>query len=119
MVGGKRRCNQGWTRQDTPSRWPGTHLAFHTKERFPNDIGNLVYFDEYVGRRRLKFESVVTKNAPGRTIVWQMKKIVKLPVWLSLTLEDKGEGLAITHEIKAGFAGGGQAVRSIPEILFE
>ncbi len=46
--------------------WPGTHLAFHTTRRFPNNLGNLVYFDEYVGSRRLKFEGIVVENFPAR-----------------------------------------------------
>ncbi len=88
--------------------WPGTHLAFHTIKRFPGDLGNLVYFDEYVGRRRLKFEGVVMKSIPGKEIVWQMKKIVRLPVWLVLEFDDSDEGVVITHTIKAGFTGGGR-----------
>mgnify|MGYP001350288213 FL=1 len=34
--------------------WPGVHLAFHTIKKKPGNIGNLVYFDEFVGKRRLK-----------------------------------------------------------------
>jgi len=88
--------------------WPGTHLAFHTTKRFPNDLGNLVYFDEYVGRRRLKFEAVVVKNVPGKEIVWQMSKVVRLPAWLVLEFDDNDAGVVITHTIKAGFAGIGR-----------
>ncbi len=96
------------TDKDYQDWWGGTHLAFHTTRRFPNDLGNLVYFDEYVGRRRLKFEGVVAKIIPGKEIVWQMKKVVRLPAWLVLELEDNDEGVVITHTIKAGFAGIGR-----------
>lgn len=96
------------TNEDYRNWWAGTHLAFHTTKRFPSDHGNLVYFEEYVGRRRLKFAGVVVKSIPGKEIVWQMKKLIKLPVWLFLQFEDNDEGVAITHMIKAGFAGIGR-----------
>ncbi|MCK4692036.1 MAG: hypothetical protein KAT23_00305 [Anaerolineales bacterium] len=57
------------TDKDYQEWWEGTHLAFHTIQRFPNDLGNLVYVDEYVGSRRLKFEGVVIKLIPGKEIV--------------------------------------------------
>ncbi len=41
------------TDEDYQAWWPRTHRAFHTMRRFSDDLGNLVYFDEYVGRRRL------------------------------------------------------------------
>ena len=96
------------TDEDYQNWWPGTHLAFHTTKRFPGDFGNLVYFDEYVGRRRLKFEGVLIKSIPGKEIVWQMKKVVRLPAWLVLELDDTDAGVVITHTIKAGFAGVGR-----------
>jgi hypothetical protein len=34
--------------------WPGTHLSFHTVKRRPGDAGNLVYMDEFVGKRRIR-----------------------------------------------------------------
>ncbi len=96
-------CND----QEYQDWWPGTHFAFHTKKRFPGDLGNLVYFDEYVGKRRLKFEGIVIKNIPGKQIVWQMKKLVRLPAWLVLELDESDHALTITHTMKAGFAGAG------------
>ena len=98
--------------------WPGTHLAFHTIRRYPNDFGNLVYFDEYVGSRRLKFKGVVIKNIPGKKIVWQMKKVMKLPVWLMLKFEDNNEGVKITHSIIAGFDGIGKILDFILKFYF-
>ena len=84
--------------------WPGVHLAFHTKKRFPNNLGNLVYFDEFVGERHLKFEGVVVNTIPGKQIVWQMKKGIRLPAWLVLELaEIEDDGVLITHTIKVGF----------------
>lgn len=88
--------------------WKGTHLAFHTIKRFPNEIGNLVYFDEYVGKRRLKFEAVVARFLPGKEIVWQMKKAILLPAWLILEFEDRDRGIRISHTLQAGFSGAGK-----------
>ena len=83
-------------------------MAFHTIERFPHDMGNLVYFDEYVGKRRLRFEAIVTKIVPGREIVWQMKKWIRLPAWLALEFQDHDQGVRISHTLKAGFSGIGE-----------
>jgi hypothetical protein len=88
--------------------WPGTHLAFHTTNRFPNDLGNLVYFDEYLGSRRLKFEAVVIRIIPGKEIVWQMKKVLRWPAWLVLEFRDSGKGVVIAHTLKVGFGGIGK-----------
>ncbi len=83
--------------------WPGTHLAFHTVKREPNDIGNLVYFDEMVGKRRLKYKAIVTEANPDRKIIWQMKKFVRLPGYLSLELQDTDSGVDITHTLSIGY----------------
>jgi hypothetical protein len=32
--------------------WPGTHLALHTLARYPGDVGNVMYMDEFIGKRR-------------------------------------------------------------------
>ncbi len=49
------------TDRDYQNWWPGTHLAWRTKKQFPNEIGSVVYFDEYVGQRRLKLETLVVR----------------------------------------------------------
>ena len=98
--------------------WPGTHLAFHTVKRFPDEIGNLVSFDEYVGSRRLKFDAIVVRTIPGKKIVWQMKKGIKLPAWLMLTFEDNHQGVKIRHSIMAGFNGTGKIVDPFLRLYF-
>ena len=90
--------------------WDGTHLQFHTIKRYPDNIGNVVYMDEYVGKRRLKMQAIVLKAVPGKEIIWQMKKGVRLPGWLSLSVEDIDDGVRITHTLTAGFNGIGKAL---------
>ena len=90
--------------------WEGTHLQFHTIRRYPDNIGNVVYMDEYVGARRLKMKAIVLKAIPGEEIVWQMQKGFRLPAWLTLTVEDIEESVRITHTIAAGFNGIGKAL---------
>lgn len=85
--------------------WPGTHLAFHTVKRYPNNLGNLVYFDEYVGKRRLTFNAIVTELIPGKRIVWQMVSIVRLPAWLSIDMEDHGGDVKLMHTLTIGLKG--------------
>ena len=83
--------------------WPGTHLAFHTIRRSPNDVGSLIYFDEMVGTRRLKYKAIITEANPDHKITWQMKKFVRLPCYLSLELQDTGAGVDITHTLSIRF----------------
>ena len=83
--------------------WPGTHLALHTIERRPNNVGNIIYMDEFIGKRRIRSVGIVTEIEPDKKIVWQFKKIVRLPIWLCLELQDTSQGVAITHTIRAGF----------------
>ena len=91
------------TDQEYQAWWPGTHLAWHTIIERPGKLGNLVYFDEYVGRRRFKFQAIVTEIVPGQKIVWQLKKIVRLPAWLRLEFTDHLEGTEIKHTLEVGF----------------
>ncbi len=88
--------------------WPGVHLAFHTLRREPEDRGNLVFFDEYVGQRRLRFKAVVAAFDPGKEAVWRMRKLLPLPAWLGLACEDRPEGTRLIHTMSLGFKGAGR-----------
>jgi hypothetical protein len=85
--------------------WPGVHVQFHTVRRFPGDVGNVVYMDEYVGSFRLKFHAVVVAAVPGSEIAWQFLRGVRLPARLVLRLEDEADGVGISHVVEAGFHG--------------
>jgi hypothetical protein len=98
--------------------WEGTHLSFHTLERHPGDLGNLVTFDEYVGSRRLKFVGKVIDIIPGRKLVWQMKKVVSLPGWLTLEFEDREDAVKITHILAVGLEGIGKIFDPLLKIVF-
>lgn len=96
------------TDEDYQQWWSGTHLAFHTIKRYPDHLGNVVLFDEFVGKQRLRFEGVVTDMIPAKKLVWQLRKVVRLPAWLSLDLEDNPDGVEITHTLSIGFNGAGK-----------
>lgn len=98
--------------------WPGTHLAFHTLKKFPGDVGNVVFMDEYVGKHRLRMKALVLKADPGKEIVWQMKKFIKLPVRLSLKVKDADGGVHIIHTIHAGFNGAGRILDPVLRLYF-
>lgn len=84
--------------------WPEMHFAFHTINRVGNNyLGDLVVFDEMVGKRRLTFKAVITEAVPGQKITWQMKKMLLLPALLSLNLEDTQDGVSISHSLIAGY----------------
>jgi hypothetical protein len=98
--------------------WPGTHLALHTIRRAPNHIGAVVYMDEFVGNRRVKMLGVVTEATSGKRITWQFKKIILLPVRLSLDFSDSHNGVVVTHTIRAGFSGLGTLLDPIVRFCF-
>jgi hypothetical protein len=106
------------TDSDYQEWWPGTHLAWHTIRQVPGVIGNIVYFDEFVGKKRLKFRAVVTKLDPGRTITWQILKGITLPVWVTLELEERPEGLSIQHTLSLGYEGVGQILDPFLRVYF-
>ncbi len=98
--------------------WPGTHLAFHTVKRRPGDVGNVVYMDELVGKRRIKMQGTVTKVVPGRKVMWQFKEVVRLPVFLVLEAADEDGGVALTHTIEAGSQGVGRIFDPLLRLYF-
>lgn len=49
--------------------WSGTHISFHTIQSMDGNVANLVYFDELVGHRRLRYDAVVTVAKPDAEIV--------------------------------------------------
>ena len=71
-----------------------------------------------IGKRRVKMKSVVIKANPGKQIIWQMQKLIRLPVWLTLELEDDKEGVTITHTITAGFNGLGKKLDIFLRLYF-
>ena len=91
------------TDADYQEWWPGVHMAFHTIQRYPNQIGNIVYFDEYVGKTRLKFKGMITEYVPGRKVVWQMMMGVRLPASVTLECQQQADTLHLVHTLTVGF----------------
>ena len=86
--------------------WPGMHLAFHTIKSFPGQVGNRVYFDEFIGKHRLKFTAVVTQYIPEKRLVWQMTLWgLRLPGWLEIDFVNTPNGVGITHYHQSWFQG--------------
>jgi hypothetical protein len=98
--------------------WPGTHLQLHPLKRTEDHVGDVVYMDEYIGERRLRMRGVVAEAAPGHKLVWQLRRLIKLPVRLSLELTDDGGGVAIIHTIEAGFKGPGRLLDPLIGLYF-
>ena len=82
--------------------WPGTHLQFHALERHEDHVGDVIYMDEYVGKRRVRMSVIVLDAVPGKTLVWQFKKGNQAPVRVTFDFADYDGGVAITHTIQAG-----------------
>jgi hypothetical protein len=91
--------------------WPGVHLHFHIVAPGGDDHrGDTVVMDEFIGSRRVRMNGIVTHVDPGRKVVWQMKKGIGLPVWVTLELADGDGGVDIRHTITAGWTGAGRLI---------
>jgi len=90
--------------------WPGIHLQLHAVERGDDHVGDILYGDEYVGKRRLRGGVIVTEAIRGKRLVWQFKRGIRLPARLELEFSDYEGGVAITHTVRAGFRGVGRVL---------
>ena len=93
--------------------WPGTHLQFHVVTATPAHVGHVVWMDEHVGSRQLRMTGVVIDAQPGRRVVWQFKRWVRLPAWLRLEVADVEGGCLIRHRVEVGFRGVGRILDPI------
>jgi hypothetical protein len=98
--------------------WPDTHLHLHALRSQPNHRGDVVYMDEYVGTRHVRMTGVVVEAIPGSKIVWQLKKGLRLPVRLTLSLTDHESGVALRHTITAGWHGVGRVLDPLLALWF-
>lgn len=87
--------------------WPGQHLLFHVVKRGKQSpLGDEVYYDEWVGRHRLKFHAVVTAADRNQRLLWQMKlRALRLPAWLDMRMSDTPDGVHFVHELRVGLEG--------------
>ena len=98
--------------------WPGTHLELHALARGRDHVGDVVQMDEYVGKRRVRMLAVVVQAVPGKKTVWQLRKGVRLPVWLTLELADRDGGVDLRHTITAGFRALGRILDPLLRLYF-
>jgi hypothetical protein len=66
--------------------------------------------DEYIGQHRVRMLAIVVQVVPGQKIVWQLRKGVRLPVWLTFELAERDGGVDLRHTITAGFRGVGRGL---------
>jgi hypothetical protein len=99
--------------------WPGTHLHLHPVARGGRDhVGDVVLMDEYVGRRHLRMNGVVRQVVPGRLVVWQLERGLRLPARLTLELDDRAGGVGVRHTIRAGYEGIGRVLDPLLRLYF-
>lgn len=88
--------------------WRGVHLSFHTTKEKPGEVGSEIYMDEIVGSKRIRFNAIIVKAEKDKEIVWQMKKIMLLPAWLTIRFKSKESHVVLIHTFSAGFSGFGR-----------
>jgi len=99
--------------------WPGVHLQLHPLAAGGVDhVGDVVLMDEFIGSRHVRMTGVIVQVTPGRMIVWQLKKGIKLPVKLALELTDQHADVAIHHTITAGWTGLGRVLDPLFRLYF-
>jgi len=100
--------------------WPGTHLKFHRLRSHPDQIGDVLYIDEHVGKRRLRFQAVVTEAVPSERLVWQLRlpKLWKLPARLSIDFAGDEGGVTLTHTSEIGYDGIGSILDPLLRLYF-
>ncbi len=94
--------------------WKGTHLICHTVKKYPGNIGNIIYTDEYAGKYRIKGYSVITKLVPYREMVYQIIMGIKMPAWFIMRFEDLEDGVNLEHIVEVG----GQGIWRIFDPIF-
>ena len=83
-----------------------------------NEIGALIYMDEFVGKRRVRLTGELTDLIPGKRFVWQPRSYIPLPVRLIIEFGDDQAGVQITHVIEAGYKGIGRMFDPLLRLWF-
>ena len=97
--------------------WPSTHFSYHIRRSNNKTIGNIYYFDEFVGPYRLRFKARISAYIPGQFLEWQLIRIIPLPAKLSLRFADTAVGTQLTHQLSIGFRGIGKLLDTIIKSL--
>lgn len=98
--------------------WPGTHLRLHSVARGEGHVGDVLFMDEIIGRRRVRMTGVVVEAVRGQRIVWQLGRRVRLPARLTLELADRDDGVDIHHVITVGYVGCGRIFDPVLRLYF-
>ncbi|MCV7213896.1 hypothetical protein H7J51_01180 [Mycobacterium crocinum] len=99
--------------------WPGVHLHLHSLTAGGGaHLGDEIFMDEFIGTRRLRMTAVVVEAEPGRKIMWQMKKGIRLPAWLTIEVVDHPGSVDVRHTITAGWAGAGRVLDPLLRLYF-
>lgn len=98
--------------------WSKTRLKLHMIKHVPGDIGSVVYVDEDIGGRRVRAKAVIVEAVPGRRLVLQVRKLIRLPAWLVMTFEDVAGGVEVTHSLHIGYRGLGVLLNPLLRLYF-
>ncbi len=84
-------------------RWHPEHRRWRTIKREPGDLGNVIYFDEKIGRMRFRVKGKIVEAEPGRRLVYKLN--YPIPTYLSLEFVPADKGVNVIHEVKFGYKG--------------
>jgi hypothetical protein len=82
-------------------QWHFEHNDFKMIKGRINKAGSILFFDEYVGKLRVRYRWKVFKIKDKRRIV--LKAIHIIPVFLDISLSSVYNGLIVIHELRFGF----------------
>ena len=104
------------------ARWlPDEHHEFHiVKQSTTTPVGDLIYFDQHIGRKhRLRFHAITRVADKPKRILYQMRKFgLNLPGYLDLQFCDSEDGLLLTETIRIGLGGIGKLLDLVIRLVF-
>lgn len=84
-------------------QWHPAHREWRAVRGAPEQIGSLVLFDEQFEGFRVRFYGEVAAAHPKWLLRWRLKRLIPLPVHLTLGFEPVEVGTIVTHELIAGY----------------
>jgi hypothetical protein len=108
--------------QEIYAHWlPDEHHEFHViKHSKTTPIGDLIFFDQHIGRKhRLTFYAITRVAEKPNHVLFQMRRFgINLPGYLDLQFQDTADGIRLTETIKIGFNGPGRVLDPVIRLFF-
>lgn len=86
-------------------QWHPAHVEWKTIKRTAGEVGSIAYFHEEFDGFRLAFTGELIDVKPNRLLRYQLKYLIVLPAYLSLSFDPTEAGTKVIHEVRVGIEG--------------